>query len=231
MLAFSSYLHQNNQAVSMMDSREYDKAIKTLSNVFREMKEDLQLRGIECSDESGFTSLDQLMTDQFICGPNEGEADRHDLLFIYNKAILAPPAFVVRNSEKQPMVMFSSIVVFNLALAFQLSADACEVTKDGNLYRALQLYALAFRLQERESFGENALFALAILSNSGVIYHCMNKQVHSDKCFGQLLSILMLLKDSNETENIYSKLDLSGFHNNVHSTILCKAILAAAGSA
>ena len=92
------------------------------------------------------------------------------------------------------MVIYSTIIIFNLALAFHLSAlgitTATSSSSSSNchnnnknkalarLTKALKLYELALTLQEQEKIQGNALFTLATVNNMGVIQRSIGE---SDK--------------------------------------------------
>lgn len=151
-----------------------------------------------------------------------------DSPFVYTTPIQMPSR-VEHETDRNATI--SSVLLFNLALAHQLSADA-DTTLSPERYAAilsksLKLYELAFRMQERGGyFNSNFLFILAILNNIGLIHNYLNGPSLAERCFGKLLSVLMLLTDSKCYDT--SKLNLNGFYKNATFRFNTHAVAAAA---
>lgn len=117
---------------------------------------------------------------------------------------------------------FIMIVMYNLALTLHLQAieaddgDCAEHnSKTGGrrsginrrarrlFARARKLYELAFEMHLDESCEDvNLLFTLALINNLGLIYDRTGETSRSETCFGNMLSTMMYLTDSNESSNV-----------------------------
>merc|ERR1711977_434342 len=120
---------------------------------------------------------------------------------------------------------FIMIVMYNLALTLHLQAieaddGDCERTtteakstrrsssgmsrRAKRLFsRARKLYELAFEMHIDESCEDvNLLFTLALINNLGLIYDRIGEKSRSETCFGNMLSTMMYLTDSNESSNV-----------------------------
>lgn len=117
---------------------------------------------------------------------------------------------------------FIMIVMYNLALTLHLQAieaddgDGVENnSKTGGrrsginrrarrlFARARKLYELAFEMHLDESCEDvNLLFTLALINNLGLIYDRTGETSRSETCFGNMLSTMMYLTDSNESSNV-----------------------------
>jgi hypothetical protein len=224
-----AHLQQHNQAVSMIDYGKYREAVSVLSNLLKFLKTEMEWSGSDTSEVADSSCVDQCMIDPSMDGLQEQEEE--DQPFIYNKAIRIPPSLA--SVYKPKVITIASITIFNLALAHHhLAAKSTEETRVWKLQRALKLYSLALQLQVGKVDESNIFFTLAIMNNSGVIHHCLdNNGFQSTGCFGELLSILMFLNDTQKEAATYKKADLHGFYHNVHTQLLCKKTLAAAASA
>lgn len=133
--------------------------------------------------------------------------------FVYRTGILMPPSLAF---DKDRDSLMSSIFLFNLALAHQLRAETTSNDAERRhslLSKALKIYELAFKMQERGGyFNSNFLFILAILNNIGVIHQILGAPLLAKRCFGKLMSVLMLLTERKFYDS--TKLDMKGFFRN-----------------
>ena len=119
------------------------------------------------------------------------------------------------------MNVYIGAVIYNLALAHQLRAEA--VTNDVHkrhllLSKAIKIYELAFKMQERGGyFNCNFLFIMAILNNIGVIHQILGSTDLAKRCFGKLMSVLMLLTERRCYDT--TKLKLNRFFRNASLSI------------
>merc|ERR1711937_209334 len=120
---------------------------------------------------------------------------------------------------------FIMIVMYNLALTLHLQAieaddgDCDRATAEAKsnrrstsgmnrrakrlFSRARKLYELAFEMHLDESCEDvSLLFTLALINNLGLIYDRTGKTSRSETCFGNMLSTMMYLTDSNESRNV-----------------------------
>jgi hypothetical protein len=213
----------------MIDHGKDREAVSVLSNLLKFLKTEMNSSGNDTSEGADISCVDQCMIDPSMDDLQEQVED--DQPFIYNKAIRIPPSLA--SVYKHKVVTIASITIFNLALAHHhLAANSTEETRVATLQRALKLYSLALHLQVGKVDESNIFFTLAIMNNSGVIHHSLhNNELQTTGYFGELLSILMFLNDTQDEAATYKKVDLHGFYHNVYTQLLCKKTLAAAASA
>jgi hypothetical protein len=115
--------------------------------------------------------------------------DNEDVV-IYNHPIYIP---AMMGSAAEYCCLYSSIITFNLALANQLFAT--EKNNQSMLRNAVRLYKFGISLERiRGKYSVSPFFLMAILNNLGQIYRTdEDEQEKSEKCFRQLLSMLMYL--------------------------------------
>ena len=146
---------------------------------------------------------------------SEDDETKH---FVYRSGIRMPPSLAF---DKDRDRLMSSIFLFNLGLAHQLSAEAttADAAQQHALFsKALKIYGLAFKMQGRGGyFNSNFLFIMAILNNIGVIHERLASPMLAKQCFGKLMSVLMLLTERKCYDT--SKLDMNGFFRN--ATLSC----------
>ncbi len=139
---------------------------------------------------------------------NEDENEQ----YMYRQAIHIP---LTIESNYQASIMVSVMIIFNLALAHQLSAVGSD-KKHSKLRKAADLYEISFNLQQDANFkNNNVVFTLATMNNMGIILHKLNDGETANKCFEHLLSTLMFLIDSGEGDVC----ELDGFLRNVSNLI------------
>lgn len=152
--------------------------------------------------------------------------------FVYQNAIRMPHSLAF---DKNRDSLMSSIFLFNLALAHHLRADAITNVDDPNnlakrhllLSKALKIYELAFKMQERGGyFNCNFLFILAILNNIGVIHQTLGAPQQAKRCFGKVMSVLMLMTDRKCHDT--TKLEMNGFFRNASCSLFAACSAAAA---
>ena len=157
-----------------------------------------------------------------------GQAEDEEVKpFIYRHGIRMPHSLAF---DKDRDSLMSSIFLFNLALAHQLRAELMTNNPEKQhllLSKALKIYELAFKMQERRGyFNSNFLFILAILNNIGVIHQTLGSADLSKRCFGKLMSVLMLLTERKCYDT--TKLDMNGFFCNASRSIVDPCSAAAA---
>ena len=204
-------IQQNNSAVSLIAAGDYDAASSPLSSALKTYK---QIMGdADEHHQTVKTSLDQCMTQS---PATEAKAssnkDENDQQYMYRQAIHIP---LTIESNYQASIMVSVMIIFNLALAFQLSAVSSD-KKQSKLRKAAKLYELSFNMQQDANFeNNNVLFTMATVNNMGLIHHKLNDRETANKCFEYLLSTLMFLTDCVEGDVC----ELDGFLRNVSNLI------------
>ena len=206
-------IQQNNSAVSLLAAGDYDAAISALSSALKTYYKEIMREEADEHPEKVKTSLDQCMAQSPAATPakassNEEESDQ----YMYRQAIHIP---LTVEFNYQASIMVSVMIIFNLALAHQLSAVGSD-KKQSKLRKAAKLYELSFTLERDGNFeSNNILFALATMNNLGLIHHTMNYGETANKCFEHLLSTMMVLIDCGEC----NVCELDGFLRNVSNLI------------
>ena len=154
------------------------------------------------------------------------------------------PIFVSRLSIEERHQMgttLSLIVVFNLALAYHLSAlqhyhlhHHQQANQEQQVHRRLgqakHLYEVAYRLQGRvghhnETLSSSSLRFMMIVSNNlGEIYRLMKDDIQHQRCLEHLLSMMMLVFNNCQFPTGYTSVrdlnELEGFLRNTSRLIL-----------
>jgi hypothetical protein len=210
-------IQQNNSAVSLIADGDYDAAISGLSSALKTCK---QIMGeADEHNQPVKTSLDQCMAQSPATQAKASNEDENDQ-YMYRQPIHIPLSI---ESNYQASIMVSVMIIFNLALAHQLSAVGNN-KKQSKLGKAAKLYELCFSLQRDEHFENNVLFTMATVNNLGIIHHKLNDGETANKCFEYLLSTLMFLIDCGEGDAC----ELDGFLRNVSILISAPCSAAAA---
>jgi hypothetical protein len=208
-------IQQNNDAVAMIESGNYHHAVTALSGALKDNR--LLLNQVNDQQQEIKTSMDQCMAQS---RPTSDHSLDQNGRFLYRHAIRVP---VNVEFHYRAAVMIGSMIIFNLALAHQLSAAVSDKNRESTLCRAAKFYELALNMQIEECFDSNILFTLATVNNLGLIHHQLDDTETASKCFEHLLSTLMFLVDCGEGHTS----DLEGFLRNA-STVNFQACPAAA---
>jgi tetratricopeptide (TPR) repeat protein len=212
-------IQQNNVAVSLIEEGNYNDAIITLSEAFKIFKEFMHF--METSKQQ--IPANESSMDQFMSAGNcsRDPEENEDNQYIYRRAIRIPSHI---NADYRTSIMVSSMIIFNLALAHQLSVTGVETKRDNSkLRKAAKLYELGFALQQNEQWGFNLLYTLATVNNLGLVYRQLHNKDFAGKCLEHLLSALMVVVDCGKG-NIH---ELEGFFRNT-SSLISKHVAAAA---
>jgi tetratricopeptide (TPR) repeat protein len=199
----------NNSAVSLIAAGDYDAAISALISALETCK---QIIGEAYEHHQPVkTSVDQCMTQSPATQAKTSNEDEYDQ-YMYRQAIHIP-LLTIESSYQASIIL---MIIFNLALAHQLSAVGGDKEKS-KLRKAAKLYELSFSfiLQRDENFENNVVFTMATVNNMGLIYHKLNDGETANKCFEHLLSTLMFLIGCGEGD-VY---ELDGFLRNVSNLI------------
>jgi hypothetical protein len=209
-------IQQNNSAVSLIAAGDYDAAISALSSALITYRQIIMEEEADEHPQPVQISLDQCMTQSPAATPakvssNEEESDP----YMYRQAIHIPLTILLE-SNFQASIMVSVMIIFNIALAHQLSAVGSD-DQQLKLRTAAKLYELGFSLERDENFENNSsiLFTLATVNNLGLIHHKLNDGETANKCFEYLLSTMMFLIDCGEG----NVCELDGFLRNVSNLI------------
>jgi tetratricopeptide (TPR) repeat protein len=207
--ACNDLARKNDEAVSLMNSGKYEKAIERLSSALASNKK--LITGFPNDDQSQYPidesqrslksliTLDQCLLDS--TGRNHAILSKYHPQgglhppYIYSEGIRILPGIDQAPScySHQITEITSTIIIFNLALAHHLSVGQSEPPR--KLLRALKLYKLALDLQRNmEQDNCSVLFTLSTVNNMAIIRNCVDEsQILSLELFEYQLSILLLL--------------------------------------
>ena len=149
--------------------------------------------------------------------------------YLYSHAIHIP-SDVTESQNIQ--VMVSSIIMFNLALAYhRLSMNNNKAGEDGTtnaattignnkllLSKAMKLYKYGLEMHSMEPFDDNILFTLATLNNIGHAHSLLKNKEDADQSFQKLLSILMYLVSIEFEAVKQNGYDFDGFFQNASAS-------------
>lgn len=220
-------IFHNNRAVDLLGSepKDYNDAIDHLKEALNTMK--AMVRGSTTSmvDED----LLELGINDCMNKDSAAFACEQEASFMYHDAILIPVELGnEQNCTARSRLLISCMVIFNLALANHLTAEA-GFSVDGSIrdtrVRALRLYELAFNLQREELAENDVLFVLAVTNNLGLLHRQLDDQIASTQCFQIVLSTLMFLADQKQVNHFLS---LDGFFVNTSYLVSEMAVAPAA---
>lgn len=120
--------------------------------------------------------------------------------YLYSEPLLVSPIAI--KEHHQMGVTLSLIVLFNLALSYQLSA--ASMADNGNvpiercfsrLKKSRQLYELCYQLQLEECPQSSLRFTMCIANNLAEIHRVEGNMIKYDGCLQHLLSTMMYMVD------------------------------------
>ena len=194
MMNHQSAIQQNNLAVSLIAAGDFDAAINHLSNALKTYKQVVPDADEHDHPAATNCSLDECMAQSAAKAKSVSMDEEENVHYMYQQAIHIPLNI---EFSYQSTIMVSVMIIFNLALANQLSAVGSNKSQS-QLKKATKLYELAFNLQRDENFANNVFFSMATVNNIGLIYHKLNDRETGNKYFEHLLSTLMFLIDRGE---------------------------------
>jgi tetratricopeptide (TPR) repeat protein len=248
---------QNNRGVAMLVAGRYDEAITTLVKALKLSEANAKWEPCNCK----LCSLDACLSMSQTGPPLVQSKDSPSLINKTNSAIQCAecsaddeatssdydeaagfvyrrPIRVHANSIKEGHnmgVVLSLIIIFNLALAHQLSAIAHHRSSSSSsssspdkrrlLQKAVQLYELAYQLhldehQECDDFErvESLRFTMIISNNLGEIHRIVGSKRKHEMCLRHLLQLMMYVVDS-QIGSVDS-IELDGFFRNTSQIML-----------
>jgi hypothetical protein len=226
---FRYSIYQNNMGVEMMEAGNYAGAIAPFTDALKTYERIICVAD-RSSSQPVSTSLDQCMAKSHhrradIVLHEQGDIEH----FMYRQAIRIPPTMVLESTYRAT-IMGSSIVIFNLALAHQLTA-----MEDGNnlrgmmLRKAIKIYELGINMVLQKEYADepSTMFILATVNNLGLAHQHLNDRHSATKCFKHLMSSLMCLIDCGGVGDS-KNWDFEGFLRNATEVDLQAACPAAA---
>lgn len=215
----------NNKAVAFIADGEYEHAITTLAAALMASKQCMAESDTSCDDgqrDDNIIDLDECIAQTQLSSDDDND-DRSwcDLqvggknkAYLYHRAIPIPSNLPTCGYEGS--VLTSVIIIFNLALSYQLAAESSK-KKSRYLSKAAKLYELAHNLYDEEEY-ESVTFAMACINNMGIIYQELQNVSAAEECFQHVLSTLMFLVDCGVPE-VSSSYD--GFFRNT-TQLICR---------
>jgi hypothetical protein len=233
----------NNQGVALLESGDFNNAIKTFSCALKSCKV------VACREEQGETDTqswyeymtlsDNNLSSEDIATTSDDGARRvlvdDDDQVIYRQAIVVPEP---RNSNVTgdhaiTATMMATVIIFNNAITHHLWAletivhqgdkNKKKAVKKTLYRRAATFYELGLAMaQEAEMCSPGSLFVLASLNNMALVYKAMNANDVASQCLEQLLATLMVAIDCGE------RVKFDGFFANTSCLIFSAAPAAAA---
>jgi tetratricopeptide (TPR) repeat protein len=215
----------NNQGASLIDAGRPLGAISILVSALKFFKEQLLSEPQDTSVVLRHCySLDDSMMSRNITYITNGSCTNSD--FVHRRSIHVQQDTLCNVHS----VVIAVAILFNLALAHHLTG----VEKSRNpvlLKKAVKLYEHALTLARTQGVGEYAvLFHLAVMNNLGQLHKELKQDVLAEKCFHQLLSMLMYLLDCSKEEEDALSSSYEEFLSSVYHLIFpgCSAVAPAA---
>jgi hypothetical protein len=208
---------QNNIAVPMIESGNYQDAISILSVTLKSLKQTLVHHGGFAAPNNVNTSLNDCMTrtspsalavDGGIISASMQQVD----FFLYDRAIAIPVARM--GPSHHDCTLVSCIIIFNLALAHHLRfCKSTNPTRQIDLTKALKLYELTMKVQRGTILIDSDLLRLAALNNVGVLYRQLHNEEAATECFKFVQG--MLIHFVHQNTGLSRMFALDGFIRNV----------------
>jgi hypothetical protein len=161
---------------------------------------------------------------KFVHLDNSGDS-KEQMTFMYRRAIYIDDAAEDTSCSYESREVVLAVLIFNLALAYQLAAVKTTTANDRYLKKAAKLYALAIQILHEEQLESSTLFSMTCINNMGLVYQDLRDIVAAQKCFEHLLSTLMFLVDCGEADVVP---DMDGFLMNTSHLVVAQASAAAA---
>jgi tetratricopeptide (TPR) repeat protein len=212
----------NNRAVAMINVGELEAAISTTCEALQTAR-DVVEEAEERTHLPLHLTLDGLMT-KCVHLDNSGDSQEQKR-FMHRRAIYIDEAAEDTTFSYESREVVLAVLIFNLALAYQLAAAKTTAANDRYLKKAAKLYALAIRILHEEQLESATLFSMTCINNMGLVFQDLRDIVAAQKCFENLLSTLMFLVDCGKTDVVP---DMDGFFMNTSHLVVAQASAAAA---
>jgi hypothetical protein len=185
----------NNQGASLLEAGRSMESLVIFTAALRsttQLVASLQGRDTPFADQC---SWDAMMKMSSAGGEAKSSERETGFGFVYRQPIHIVPEDKPSNDSSN--VVVATAIVFNLALAQQLAG--IEGCSHARLRKAVKLYEYALHLAQPYGLAnECVLFRLSITNNLGHLHKELNQEAISEKCFLQLLSMLMYLSVCSE---------------------------------
>jgi tetratricopeptide (TPR) repeat protein len=208
----SQAIFLNNQGVNFLESGSFKEAAQSFSRGLTIAK-----IALEESNDDTETSSDACPTGRFhqaVMKPLHLSNKFEDQMTDDQPFVFTRPILISENSDEEVsssyFISLSFMQLYNLALCHHLYALSSEDNSQKKLQKALSLYELAYTLQRTDDTKATVLQNMAIVNNLGHIHAALQNFECSMQCFDNLLSTIMLVKDSGEQVE-----QMDGFLSNV----------------
>ena len=203
-------LNQNRLAIASIESSDYAVAVSILSAAVRDYKQVIMKHNFPNeSKDQAWLALDDCVAQPI---HSVTSADLIGDSFVRFTSAIDLTTVGMKDASRNGSVVISAVLMFNLALAYNLS---------GELSKAIQLYGLAVRMSHEER-SRGLLFTMTCINNAAVAYTDLGDDESADRYFESLLSILMCLVDNEEQFQVAhgTSVLLEGFFQNTSYLIL-----------
>jgi tetratricopeptide (TPR) repeat protein len=212
----------NNRAVAMINDGVLEAAISTISDALHTTRDMIEEAEEGTPRLTLHLTLDGLMTK---CVHLDNSCDSQEQkTFMYRRAIYIDAAEDTTCSYESREVA-SAVLIYNLALAYQLAAAKTTTGNDRYLEKSAKLYGLAIRILHEAHLESSTFFYMTCINNMGLAYQDLRDIAKAQKCFEHLLSNLMFLVDFGMTDVVP---DMDGFFMNTSYLVVAQASAAAA---
>lgn len=180
-------IEQNNRTLAFLKAQDFTSAVE--SSAFALKCHKALHSGASQNSlcySSGNDCLDQCMLlSEMKSSSSHDEASTHQTSFIYDLGIFVP------KSVTDPSIV-TPILIFNMALAHHLAAEAAGHCALQAWQKARRLYKLAHDSYDSDF---NVLFQFVLINNIAMIDRKIGNTAMSTECMEYLLSLWMLLVD------------------------------------
>ena len=201
----SNCIELNNTALESLQKGDYKSDIKNFSHALQNSKSTLDL-DVDSSivRQPAHFSLEECMSlGSKIARHN---AAKTTSCYIYCRPIIIPTCPSDRTTN---LAHVSTVIIFNLALTYQLAASKHPESSQQLLQKAARLYELAHNLYRDQQI-ESVTFLMATINNLGSIFHELHDTNTAQDCFRRLFQTIMFLVDCGETKSLH----MDGFLRN-----------------
>jgi tetratricopeptide (TPR) repeat protein len=198
----SQVVHLNNEGIQMLETKNYDKAIRALSTAISTFKTSLSIwHHSENTDAPPVLEHELFFAFQLNTNATtKASSDDEDAPFVFESPIRVTlrSNHQTKNIKEDDMLrMLSFSVVFNLALAFHLSSmnssnnNSSSIKK--RLTKALAFYKLAVDIIHNENLALGAMEALAMANNQAHVHVMMGAVKEAENCYRQVHNQIMMV--------------------------------------
>jgi hypothetical protein len=181
-MMLQSIIELNNTGAGLIASGDYKRAFVPLWNALKITKQCMAVeKSQDCCTHRRTTSLDMCIAHTpSECLPSADENEH----YMHRQAICIPPSFLLEPQSQQDVrVLLSAVIIFNLALLHQLSAQQDDEKRLAKLTKAAKLYTLIYELQRSNRFENNVWFVMATMNNLGLVHTQLQDATNADRCF------------------------------------------------